>query len=87
MKEKNLIHIGTFNKPLGLKGEVYISLLFSNFESFCSRKIYLDLEGNEINKPDDDCGLYIKNRNGDIVKGIKKIVSSLKVCQYLLWAN
>ena len=66
MKEKNLIHIGTFNKPLGLKGEVYISLLFSNFESFCSRKIYLDLEGNKKWN-----FIYFKKRNNKFIGLIK----------------
>ncbi|MDC0226504.1 ribosome maturation factor RimM [Alphaproteobacteria bacterium] len=34
MKKKLLVHVGTFGKPQGLKGEIKINIFTSSFESF-----------------------------------------------------
>ena len=40
MKEKKLVHVGTFGQPQGLKGEFKINIFTSSFESFKKLKQY-----------------------------------------------
>ena len=47
-KKKQLIHIGTFGKPLGLKGEVKINMYTSDYESFKSLNPYIAVDGRTI---------------------------------------
>tara|TARA_B100000029_G_C17332043_1_gene872032 strand:+ start:91 stop:600 length:510 start_codon:yes stop_codon:yes gene_type:complete len=42
VKKKELVHIGTFLKPLGLKGEINIKMLTSTFISFKSLNSYIN---------------------------------------------
>ena len=46
--KKQLIHIGTFGKPLGLKGEIKIIMHTSDFKSFKSLSPYLAHDGKTI---------------------------------------
>ena len=48
MKEKNLVHIGTFHKPLGLKGEIKIITHTYNYMSFQSIDSYLNDKGESV---------------------------------------
>ena len=34
MKKKELVHVGTFGQPQGLKGDIKINIFTSSFESF-----------------------------------------------------
>ena len=45
MNKKNIVHIGTFGQPQGLKGEVKIIMLISSFESFKKLQLYLREDG------------------------------------------
>ena len=45
MKKKNLVHIGTFNSPLGLKGEIKIIMHTVDLDSFISLYPYLKDDG------------------------------------------
>ena len=45
MKNKNLVHIGTFSNPLGLKGEIKIIMHTLNLDSFTSLSPYLKEDG------------------------------------------
>ena len=45
MNKKNLVHIGTFGQPKGLKGEIRIIMFISSFESFKMLKQYLNEDG------------------------------------------
>ena len=68
MTKKQLIHIGTFNQPLGLKGEIKIIIHVSNFELFKSLSPYFS---------DDGLATWVFNHlhiNKD------KIIASLKNC-------
>jgi 16S rRNA processing protein RimM len=40
MKEKELIHVGTFGQPQGLKGDIKINIFTSSLESFKTLKKY-----------------------------------------------
>jgi 16S rRNA processing protein RimM len=40
MKEKLLVHVGTFGQPQGLKGEIKINIFTSSLDSFKSLKNY-----------------------------------------------
>ncbi len=41
MFKKNLIHIGTFTKPVGLKGEITIFMLVQNYKMFTKQNSFL----------------------------------------------
>ena len=41
MKKNDLVHVGTFGQPQGLKGDIKINILTSSFESFKVLKNYL----------------------------------------------
>ena len=45
MNKKNIVHIGTFGQPKGLKGEIRIIMLVSSFESFKMLRQYLKEDG------------------------------------------
>tara|TARA_B100001123_G_C14577171_1_gene736652 strand:+ start:43 stop:552 length:510 start_codon:yes stop_codon:yes gene_type:complete len=45
VSKKNLVHIGTFGKPLGLKGDIKIDIFTSSIKSFKTLKPYLDQNG------------------------------------------
>ena len=45
MKNINLVHIGTFGNPLGLKGEIKINMHTLNLDSFNSLSPYLKEDG------------------------------------------
>ena len=45
MNNKNLVHIGTFGQPRGLKGEIKIIMFISSFESFKKLQQYLKVDG------------------------------------------
>jgi 16S rRNA processing protein RimM len=40
MKKKQLVHVGTFGQPQGLKGDIKINIFTSSFESFKKLKNY-----------------------------------------------
>ena len=46
MKQKKLVHVGTFGQPQGLKGDIKVNILTSSFESFRMLKNYF-VEGIE----------------------------------------
>ena len=48
MKTKQLVHIGTFGQPLGLKGEVKIIIHTSSIDSFKSLSPYTANDGKNI---------------------------------------
>jgi len=66
VKKKELLHIGTFNKPLGLKGEIKIVMHTNNFESFKSLSPFLDFKGNNIWNFS-----YLKINNGKLIGKLK----------------
>jgi len=68
VQNKQLVHIGTFGQPLGLKGEIKIIMHTSDFKSFKSFCPYLNEAGKKIWFFD---YLGIKNN---------KIVGKLKNC-------
>ena len=41
MKKTELIHIGTFGRPIGLKGQIKINILTSSFDFFKRMKYYV----------------------------------------------
>ena len=45
MNKKNIVHIGTFGQPQGLKGEIKIIMFISSFESFKKLQLYLKEDG------------------------------------------
>ena len=45
MNRKNIVHIGTFGHPHGLKGEIKIIMLISSFESFKMLQQYFAEDG------------------------------------------
>ena len=45
MNKKNIVHIGTFGQPQGLKGEIKIIMFISSFESFKRLHQYLKEDG------------------------------------------
>ena len=45
MNHKNIVHIGTFGQPQGLKGEIKIIMFISSFESFKNLRQYLKEDG------------------------------------------
>ena len=45
MNKKNIVHIGTFGQPRGLKGEIKIIMFVSSFESFKRLQLYLREDG------------------------------------------
>lgn len=45
MNNKHLVHVGTFGKPQGLKGEIKINILTSSLESFKLLKHYFKSNG------------------------------------------
>ena len=48
MKKNDLVHVGTFGQPQGLKGDIKINILTSSFESFKILKSYLMQDGKTI---------------------------------------
>ena len=48
MKEKQLVHVGTFGQPQGLKGEIKINIFTSSLESFKLLKKYFIQNENTI---------------------------------------
>ena len=47
MNKSNLVHVGTFGSPIGLKGEIKVIMLTSSFEFFKMLKIYLNEDASE----------------------------------------
>ena len=47
MSKSNLVHVGTFGSPVGLKGEIKVTMLTSSFEFFKMLKVYLNEDGSE----------------------------------------
>ena len=47
MSKSNLVHVGTFGSPIGLKGEIKIKMLTSSFEFFKMLKVYLNEDASE----------------------------------------
>ena len=45
MKKKEVVHIGTFTKPLGLKGNIKISIHTSDLKTFILFNQYLKVDG------------------------------------------
>ena len=45
MKKLNLIHVGTFGTPIGLKGEIKVNIFTSNFEVFKNLGKYYNFDG------------------------------------------
>ena len=45
MNKKNIVHIGNFGQPKGLKGEIRIIMFISSFESFKMLQQYLKEDG------------------------------------------
>ena len=87
MNKKNIVHIGTFGQPKGLKGEIRIIMLVSSFESFKMLRQYLkeDREtewhfvklrhiGNKLFAMLEDC----QDRDAALALQGKKIYSSRK---------
>lgn len=66
MNEKRLFHIGTFNKPIGLKGEIGIKS-FIDFKSFKSLDYYLNEKGLDIWKFQ-----YLKIRKNRLIALLEK---------------
>ena len=66
MKNSNLIHIGTFTNPIGLKGEIKIKFLTSSVESFKSLTPYLDNYGENIWNFE-----YLKVKNEQLIGKLK----------------
>jgi 16S rRNA processing protein RimM len=48
MKKNDLVHVGTFGQPQGLKGDIKINILTTSFESFKILKNYLMEDGKTI---------------------------------------
>ena len=49
MKEKKLVHVGTFGQPQGLKGEIKINIFTSSFVSFkLLKKFFIEDEKSEL---------------------------------------
>jgi len=64
-----MVHIGTFGQPLGLKGEIKITMFISNFESFQMLQKYLKEDGETEWK-------FLKFRQVG-----NKLIAMLKDCQ------
>ena len=47
MSKSNLVHVGTFGSPIGLKGEIKVKMLTSNFEFFKMLKVYINEDASE----------------------------------------
>ena len=47
MSKSNLVHVGTFGSPIGLKGEIKVKMLTSSFEFFKMLKVYLNEDASE----------------------------------------
>ena len=69
MKEKQIVHVGTFGQPQGLKGDVKINIFTSSFDSFKILKRYF-IENNES-------VLIFEN----LRQVGKKIIGSIKNCK------
>jgi len=69
MKKKELVHVGTFGQPQGLKGHIKINIFTSSFESFKILKNYF-IEENKSNL------VFVSLR-----KIGKKYIGSLKGCE------
>jgi 16S rRNA processing protein RimM len=48
MKKNDLVHVGTFGQPQGLKGDIKINILTASFESFKILKNYFMEDGKTI---------------------------------------
>ena len=47
MNKSNLVHVGTFGSPIGLKGEIKVKMLTSSFEFFKMLKFYFNEDASE----------------------------------------
>ena len=47
MSKSSLVHVGTFGSPIGLKGEIKVTMLTSSFESFKMLKVYFNEDASE----------------------------------------
>jgi len=47
LSKSNLVHVGTFGSPIGLKGEIKVKMLTSSFEFFKMLKVYLNEDASE----------------------------------------
>ena len=47
MSKSNLVHVGTFGSPIGLRGEIKVKMLTSSFEFFKMLKVYLNEDASE----------------------------------------
>ena len=47
MSKSKLVHVGTFGSPIGLKGEIKVKMLTSNFEFFKMLKVYFNEDASE----------------------------------------
>ena len=68
MKEKKLVHVGTFGQPQGLKGEIKINIFTSSLESFKLLKKYFI---------EDEKSVLIFKRIHLIGK---KVIGSIEIC-------
>lgn len=48
MREKNLVHVGTFGQPQGLKGDIKINIFTSSLESFKALQKYSIEDGESV---------------------------------------
>ena len=69
MNKKNIVHIGTFGQPQGLKGEIKIIMFVSSFESFKRLQQYLREDGETE-------WLFVKFRDVG-----NKLIAMLEDCQ------
>jgi len=69
MKKNDLVHVGTFGQPQGLKGDIKINILTSSLESFKILKNYFTEDGKTI--------FYFTT----LRKVGKKNIASLKGCE------
>ena len=78
MEKNNLIHVGTFGQPVGLKGEIRINILTTTFANFKMFKSYFMEDGkNQWNfkyiksNGKKVIGLIEKNFNRDLVEKLQ----------------
>ena len=75
MKKKDLVHIGTFGKVVGLKGHLKILMLTSDFDTFRSLKPFYNESGKNII---DFISLKI---NGKKLTGLLKDINSRNLAE------
>tara|TARA_Y100000741_G_C18178321_1_gene528197 strand:- start:469 stop:996 length:528 start_codon:yes stop_codon:yes gene_type:complete len=74
LKKSNLVHIGTFSQPLGLKGEIKIIMLTTSFDAFKSYKPYLKEGGKDIWSFS-----YLRQHKGKIIAKVENCESRSEV--------